>query len=158
MTRILVVDDERNVAAAFEKLLGTQGHEVVTERSAAPALERLQRDSFDLVILDIRMPGMNGLEALRQIKKDHPKLPVIIMTGEGTMETAIEATQCGAFDYQLKPFEPEEVLAVVERALEGARSIQSRMPLLRRQSSDAALRCRRFTKPSAAWPPRMSRS
>jgi nitrogen regulation protein NR(I) len=137
MTKILVVDDERNVVAAFEKLLGTQGHEVATEPRAAAALERLQRDSFDLVILDIRMPGMNGLEALREIKKDHPKLPVIIMTGQGTMETAIEATQCGAFDYQLKPFEPEEVLAVVERALEGARMMKGQIAVDPEQDAPA---------------------
>ncbi len=137
MTKILVVDDERNVAAAFEKLLGTQGHEVVTMQRAAAGLECLQRDSFDLVILDIRMPGMNGLEALRQIKKDHPKLPVIIMTGEGTMETAIEATQCGAFDYQIKPFEPEEVLAVVERALLGARMMKGQIAVDPEQDAPA---------------------
>ena len=124
MSKILVVDDERTVLSAFEKLLGTSGHEVATERRAAAALQRLRRDSFDLVILDICMPGMDGLEALRQIKHHQPQLPVIIVTGQGTMETAIEATQCGAFDYQLKPFEPEEVLAVVERALEGARMMR----------------------------------
>ncbi|MCL4853378.1 MAG: sigma-54 dependent transcriptional regulator [Bryobacteraceae bacterium] len=124
MSKILVVDDERNVLSAFEKLLGGNGHEVATERRAAAGLERLQREPFDLVILDIRMPGMDGLEALRQIKQHRPQWPVIIVTGQGTMETAIEATQCGAFDYQLKPFEPEEVLAVVERALEGARMMK----------------------------------
>jgi nitrogen regulation protein NR(I) len=124
MSKILVVDDERNVLAAFEKLLSSRGHEVTTERRAAAALERLQSESFDLVILDICMPGMNGLEALRQIKNHQPKLPVIIITGQGTMETAVEATQCGAFDYQLKPFEPEEVLGIIECALEGARMMK----------------------------------
>lgn len=137
MTKILVVDDERNVVAAFEKLLGARGHEVATERRADAALERLQHEEFDLVILDIRMPGMNGLEALRQIKKHQPKLPVIIMTGEGTMETAIEATQCGAFDYQLKPFEPEEVLAVVERALQGARMMKGHVAVGPEQDASA---------------------
>lgn len=127
MSKILVVDDERNVLSAFEKLLGTSGHEVATERRAAAGLERLQREPFDLAILDICMPGMDGLEALRQIKQQHPELPVIIVTGQGTMETAVEATQCGAFDYQLKPFEPDEVLAIVERALEGARMMKGRV-------------------------------
>jgi len=115
MSKILVVDDERNVLSAFEKLLGRSGHEVATERRAAAALDRLRHDPFDLVILDIRMPGMDGLEALRQIKQHQAQLPVIIVTGQGTMETAIEATQCGAFDYQLKPFEPEEVAAQAKR-------------------------------------------
>jgi nitrogen regulation protein NR(I) len=138
MSKILVVDDERNVLSAFERLLGTSGHEVTTERRAAAALERLQQESFDLAIFDVCMPGMTGLEALREIKNLHPKLPVIIMTGQGTMETAVEATQCGAFDYQLKPFEPEEVLATIERALEGARMMKGQIAVDPEQEAPAS--------------------
>jgi len=121
MSRILVVDDERNILAAFEDILGASGYEVAAEASAAAALERLQREPFDLVILDICMPGVDGLEALRRIKEHQLKLPVIVVTGQGTMETAIEATRRGAFDYQLKPFDPQEMLRIVQRALSGAR-------------------------------------
>jgi len=121
MSRILVVDDERNILAAFEDILRSAGHTVAAEDSAGSALERLQREPFDLVILDICMPGEDGLDALREIKKHQIKLPVIVMTGQGTMETAIEATRRGAFDYQLKPFDPREMLRIVQRALDGAR-------------------------------------
>ena len=92
MSRILVVDDERNVRSGFEEVLGSEGHEIITAHRAQAALERIEAEEFDLVILDIRMPGMSGLDALKQIKQGHPKLPVIIMTGQGTMETAVEAT------------------------------------------------------------------
>ncbi len=121
MSKILVVDDEPNMLAAFEEILGGLEHEVVTMRRADTAIEQLQGIPFDLVILDICLPGMSGLEALRHIKQRHPKLPVIVITGHGTMTTAIEATRLGAFDYQLKPIEPDEMLATIKKALEGVR-------------------------------------
>ncbi len=127
MSKILVVDDEPNILGAFQELLGAWGHEVAAESQAGPALQRLDREPLDLVILDICMPGIDGLEALRQIKKRQLKVPVIIVTGQGTMETAIEATRRGAFDYQLKPFDPEELLRTVERALSGARIMKARV-------------------------------
>src|SRR5574340_1777668 len=129
MSRILVVDDERNVLAAFEEILTSVGHEVVTSNRAAAAVEMLLDDQFDLAIFDIRMPGMNGLDALRQIKTCRPKVPVIIMTGQGTMETAIEATKLGAFDYHLKPFEPDEMLRTIDKALEGVRLMKGHVAL-----------------------------
>ncbi|MHB1035311.1 MAG: sigma-54-dependent transcriptional regulator [Pirellulales bacterium] len=129
MSRILIVDDERNVLAAFEEILTSVGYEVLTSNRAAAAIELLQSDQFDLAIFDIRMPGMNGLDALRQIKACRPKVPVIIMTGQGTMETAIEATKLGAFDYHLKPFEPDEMLRTIGKALEGVRLMKGHLAL-----------------------------
>jgi len=125
MSRILVVDDERNVLSAFREILRPEGHEVVTAPRAQEALDRLEAEQFELVILDIHMPGMNGLDALERIKQGQPRLPVIVMTGQGTMETAIEATKRGAFDYQLKPVEPAEMLETIEKALEGARLMKA---------------------------------
>ncbi len=127
MSNILVVDDERSVRAAFEDILVGSGHEVSTDRCAETALAKLEAESFDLVILDIRMPGMSGLDALDRVRATHPKLPVIVITGQGTVETAIEATKRGAFDYHLKPFEPVEMLRTVERALEAARLMKGQV-------------------------------
>ncbi len=121
MAKILVVDDERSVRQAFEEILSSKGHTVVSVRGAEDAMGSLQKDDFDLVILDICLPGMNGLDALGRIKQRQPKLPVIVMTGQGTTDTAIEATKRGAFDYQLKPFEPAEMLRTIAKALEGSR-------------------------------------
>ncbi len=129
MAKILIVDDEPNVLRAFEDLLPRRGHEVVAIRGAEDAMRRLPDGAFDLVILDIRLPGMNGLEALAQIKQLQPMLPVIIMTGQSTTNTAIEATKRGAFDYQLKPFEPAEMLQTIAKALEAARLMKGHIAL-----------------------------
>ena len=127
MSKILVIDDEPTMLAAFEEILGGLEHEVVTARRAETAIEQLQSAPVDLVILDIQLPGMSGLEALRRIKREQPKLPVVVITGHGTMSTAIEATKLGAFDYQLKPIEPDEMLATIERALAGVRLMRGQV-------------------------------
>ena len=129
MSKILVVDDESSVLSAFEDLLGSGGHEVAAARTAEAALKLLTADPFDLVVMDICLLEMDGLEALRRIKHQQPALPVIVMTGHGTMRTAIEATKLGAFDYHLKPFEPAEMLAAIEKALESTRLTRSRVVL-----------------------------
>ena len=92
-------------------------------------MRRLKDGDVDLVILDICLPGMNGLDALAQIRQIQPTLPVIVMTGQGTTDTAIEATKRGAFDYQLKPFEPAEMLQTIAKALEAARLMKGRLAL-----------------------------
>lgn len=127
MSKILVVDDEPNMLAAFEEILGGLEHEVATARRAETAIDELRRTPFDLVVLDIQLPGMSGLEALRRIKQDQPKLPVVVITGHGTMSTAIEATKLGAFDYQLKPIEPEQILTTIEKALAGVRLMRGQV-------------------------------
>ncbi|MCR4411003.1 MAG: sigma-54 dependent transcriptional regulator [Thermoguttaceae bacterium] len=121
MSRILVVDDEPSVRAAFEAVLAGLDHEVVCAAKGAEALQRLKEGPFDLVLLDVCMPGMSGLAALDRIRELQPRLPVIVMTGQGTMETAIEATRRGAFDYHLKPLDPGEMLATIDKALECSR-------------------------------------
>ena len=98
-------------------------------QTAPAALERLEAAPFDLVVTDICLPCMDGLEMLRCIKERQPGLPVIVMTGHGTMQTAVEATKLGAFDYHLKPFEPAEMLATIEKALESTRLSRSHVVL-----------------------------
>jgi nitrogen regulation protein NR(I) len=129
MSRILVVDDEPNVLKAFADILATQGHEVVAAQDAQAAFDRLKTEQIDVVVMDVCMPGTDGLEALGRLRQRLPKLPVIIMTGHGTMGTAVEATKRGAFDYQLKPFEPSEMLATIERALQGAQLVKGDLTL-----------------------------
>ena len=123
MSKILVVDDEVNVLTAFERLLSARGYAVVTASNAADALAMLEREHPQTVVLDVCMPGMSGLDALHRIRQWQPRVPVIVMTGQGTMATAIEATKRGAFDYQLKPFEPKEMLAIIDRALQAERAM-----------------------------------
>jgi nitrogen regulation protein NR(I) len=129
MAKILVVDDERNVLRAFEEILSTRGHEVVVVRGAEEAMGRLRDGNTDLVIMDVCLPGMSGLDALARIKQLQPELPVIVMTGQSTTNTAIEATKRGAFDYQLKPFEPSEMLTTIAKALDAARLMKGRVAL-----------------------------
>ena len=129
MAKILVVDDERNVRRAFEELLGRKGHVVVAVRGAEEALAAVEQEECELAILDICLPGMNGLDVLERIKERRPKLPVIVMTGQGTTKSAIEATKRGAFDYQLKPFAPAEMLQTIARALEAARLMKGQLAL-----------------------------
>ncbi|HEX3997072.1 MAG TPA: sigma-54 dependent transcriptional regulator [Pirellulales bacterium] len=129
MAKILVVDDERTVLRAFEEILPTRGHEVVAVRGAEEAMRSLKDAACDLVLMDIRLPGMNGLDALARIKEMHPALPVIVMTGRSTTHTAIEATKRGAFDYQLKPFEPSEMLKTISAALEASRLMKGHVAL-----------------------------
>ena len=121
MGQILVVDDEPAVLAAFEELLTTMGHHVQTSDRGDDALAKLRDTAPDVIVTDLCLPGWSGLDGIRQIRAMRPKTPVIIMTGYGTMETAIEATKLGAFDYQLKPFEPDSMVGAIERALETVR-------------------------------------
>ena len=156
MAKILVVDDERNVRQAFETILASKGHVVIAVRGAEEALVAVDREDCDLAILDICLPGMSGLDALQRIKEHRPKMPVIVMTGQGTTSTAIEATKRGAFDYQLKPFSTPEMLQTIARALESARLMKGNLrwgqkhPRLPTKRSWGEVRqCSRSIRPSA---------
>jgi nitrogen regulation protein NR(I) len=130
MGHILIVDDDAQLRQSFEKLLTAEGHTVKTAASGEAAISLVKAAVPDLVIMDVRMPGMSGLEAFRAIHEIEPKLPVIIMTAFGTTETAIEATKLGAFEYVLKPFENiQDILALIGQALEAGRFMRSRVEL-----------------------------
>jgi nitrogen regulation protein NR(I) len=125
LSTILIIDDDDQLRKSFEKLLMEEGYTVKSAASGEAGLDLLDGKTPDLVILDIRLPGMNGLETFQTIRKIEPKLPVIIMTAYGTTETAIEATKMGAFDYILKPFEILDMLGVIGQALEASRFMRS---------------------------------
>ncbi|MBI4803525.1 MAG: response regulator [Elusimicrobia bacterium] len=115
---ILVVDDEAPVSEMISAALSDQGYKVSIAFNGEECVKKISGDKFDLVILDIMMPGMDGIAALGEIKKLDPEVEVIMATGHGTMGTAIQSMRKGAFDYLHKPFEIKELVAVVEKALE----------------------------------------
>jgi len=117
MARILVIDDEPGICRAFEKFLGGEGHIVRTSSRAETGLTLAEAFEPDLVILDIRLPGMSGLDALKLLNESSPELPVLVVTAYGTMETAVEAVKLGAYDYLVKPLELKRTAEVIVRAL-----------------------------------------
>jgi DNA-binding NtrC family response regulator len=127
MGTILIVDDDPRVRQSFEKLLTAEGHTVCTAADGETALTMVQSHAPDMVIMDIRMPGLSGLETFKALHHIDSKLPVIIMTAFGTTETAIETTKMGAFDYVLKPFEIPDILILIDKALEAGRFMRSRV-------------------------------
>jgi nitrogen regulation protein NR(I) len=129
VSAILIIDDDDQLRRSFEKLLAAEGFSVSSAPSGEKGLQLLSENLPDLVILDMRLPGMNGLETYRAIHDVEPKLPVIIMTAYGTTETAIEATKMGAFDYVLKPFDIPDMLTVIREALEAGHFMRSTIDL-----------------------------
>ncbi|MBR9979999.1 MAG: sigma-54-dependent Fis family transcriptional regulator [Desulfatitalea sp.] len=120
MTTILIIDDDDQLRKSFARLLTKEGHSVQTAASGEAGVHLFKEQPPDLVILDVRLPGMSGLEAFQAIHEMDHRVPVIIMTAYGTTETAIEATKMGAFDFVLKPFEVPEMLTTIQQALDAA--------------------------------------
>ena len=118
MERILIVDDDLSLCHFLTKALSQKGYQVIPCHSGREALDVVRGQETDLILLDNKLPDRNGLEILKEIKRDHPKVSVIIMTAFGTTGTAIEAMRFGAFDYILKPFELDEISELVAKGLE----------------------------------------
>lgn len=119
---VLLVDDEAPFVATMKKRLTKRNLTVLSAHSGPEALDVLEREPLvDVVILDVKMPDMDGMETLRQIKEAHPAVEVIMLTGHATMETAIEGMKLGAFDYLMKPCSIEQVLDKVREAKEKRR-------------------------------------
>ncbi|MBM4301007.1 MAG: response regulator [Deltaproteobacteria bacterium] len=116
--RILLVDDEERFRANLEKMLEAQGLTVSAKASGAEALEELKLAPYDVIILDIRMPGMDGLTALGEIKKINPEVEAIILSGHASMDAAMEINRLGGYDYLMKPCPLEELLLKIEAAYE----------------------------------------
>ena len=117
LPNILVVDDEVNIVESFKQLL-KDNYKVLTATSGEEALEKVEKENLDIVLLDIRMPGMDGIEVLRRIEEMKENVDVIMVTAVNTMKTAIEAMKLGAYDYITKPFEVDEVVVSINKALE----------------------------------------
>ena len=114
---ILVVDDERSVTDLLHEDLGEEGYSCVTAGTGEDALKRLSEGNFDVVLLDLKLPGISGMDVLREAKSIHPEVAVIVVTAAGDAQTAVEAMKIGAVDYITKPFELERVNGSVEVAL-----------------------------------------
>jgi response regulator RpfG family c-di-GMP phosphodiesterase len=119
--RVLVVDDEKFIRDIIADFLGMEGYIVRTAEDGSSAVSELERARYDMVISDLKMPRMGGLDLLKEVSKAHPDTLTVIMTGFGTVETAIDAMKRGAYDYILKPFKVEEVVHIVQRGLEKRR-------------------------------------
>ncbi len=116
--KILIVDDEKVMQDSCEQILKKEGYKVKVASDGKEALRMFKEELFHVVILDIKLPGMDGIEVLSKIKEESPETPVVIMTGFASIESAVDALKSGAFDYLSKPFTPEELRISVRKALE----------------------------------------
>lgn len=116
--KILIVDDEKIIRDSFSRVLAKEGYTVEAVESGRLALEKVAEELFDIILLDLKMPGLDGLETLRELKSRDPDLVCIMITGYPTIESAVKAVKSGAYDYLTKPCDPEELRIVVARAVE----------------------------------------
>ena len=114
--KIMLVDDEERFLLTTSKLLTRKGFDVVTASSGEQCLEMLSREPVHVVILDVKMPGMDGLETLLEIKQRHPLVEVIMLTGHATVESAVEGLKSGATDYLMKPISVDDLITMAEAA------------------------------------------
>jgi len=133
--RILIVDDEEIVIRSCLRILAGDEFQVESVQDGREALKKIEENPYDVVILDIMMPNIDGLEVLRRVKETHPNVDVIMITGLSQVDTAVQAMKLGAFDYISKPFEPDELKLVVYRALERRRLLQENFTLRSEVSS-----------------------
>ncbi|MBF0111741.1 MAG: sigma-54-dependent Fis family transcriptional regulator [Desulfamplus sp.] len=125
MKKILIIDDDKQLSLSFRKILGEDGYDTHAAYSGSEGIAMVDTVSPDLVILDIRLPDMSGMEVFESIHPKYPKLPIIIITAHGTTETAIQAMKNGAFDYIYKPFDVPEMLSLIEKGIEAGRCMSS---------------------------------
>ena len=126
MTDILVVDDDQSVATAFERFLDAEGHACRLASSAGEAVRMIEQVRPDMVIMDIRMPGVDGLQALQQFRLQFPGMCIVMMTAYGTSQTSIDAIRTGAFDYLTKPLDLDQLRDVIDKAVATQRMVDGR--------------------------------
>jgi len=129
MARILIVDDQELMRDSLAATLARENHEVVSAADGPAALARLNERRFDLMICDLKMPRMTGIELLQQARRIRPEMPVVMMTAFATVSNAVEAMKLGAYDYIQKPFEADEIKLLVERTLEHSRLVRENQAL-----------------------------
>ena len=157
--KVLIAEDEDNLGAILEQFLVSRGHQVTTTRDGRAALQALRADQYDVALLDIVMPEMDGLEVLKCVREEASPPEVIIITGNGTIETAISAIRLGAYDYLSKPYRMAEIDALVRRAWEKRQLSRENALLHSRLSRVDALPeiitrfapCRRCSRSWSGW-------
>jgi len=130
--RVLIVDDEESIRSSLERLLSYEKFKTLSAPDGAAALDLVAGERVDIVLLDIKMPGMDGLEVLQKMKDLHPDLPVIIISGHGTITTAVEATKLGAFDFIEKPIDIERLLLTIRNGMSHAELARENVQLQKR--------------------------
>ena len=134
-SRILLIEDDAGLAENLREVLADEGFTVTLCVRGDDGLLRAGQDEFDVVLTDLRLPGLGGLELVRQLHESHPRLPVLLMTAHGNIETAIEATKLGAYDYVQKPFEMPELIGLLHRAAGASRLMREPVALAAESSS-----------------------
>lgn len=129
MKTVLVVDDEKSVRDSLKMILEYERYDVLVAENGEQALKAVQGSHPDVVLLDVKMAGMDGIEVLQRVREKKPELPVIMISGHGTIETAVEATKLGAFDFLPKPLDRDKLLVTIRNALHQARLLQEKQKL-----------------------------
>ena len=125
--KIMLVDDEERFLTTTQKLLSRKGYDILTASSGAEALETLRTHNVHVVILDVKMPGMDGIETLKAIKRNFPLVEVIMLTGHGTIDSAVEGLKSGATDYLTKPTDVQDLIEKAEEAFEKRQALEDKI-------------------------------
>lgn len=133
-SRILVIDDELTVCKSCDKILAEDGYAVISAQGGWKGLERARKENFDLALVDLKMPDINGMEVVETLKREYPDMPVIIMTGYSSVESAVTGMKLGAADYIPKPFTPDEMSVAVKKALQ-----QQQQHAIRRKQAEPVI-------------------
>jgi DNA-binding NtrC family response regulator len=127
--KMMLVDDEERFLATTQKLLQKKGYDVVTAGSGPDALDMLEKKNIHVVVLDVKMPGMDGIQTLREIKTRYPLTEVIMLTGHATVESAVDGLKCGATDYLMKPTDVDDLIQKAEEAFEKRQRLEEKIRL-----------------------------
>jgi len=136
--KILVVDDEESICKSVRKILSRKGYEVADALNVADAVKKMQNTPFDLVITDLMMPKTSGLELLEIVRDHYPELDVVMITGYASIESAVKAVKLGAAGYLAKPFTPDELMTVTEKALQDRKKKQTEAPAKQKAEPESA--------------------
>ncbi|MBI4664233.1 MAG: sigma-54-dependent Fis family transcriptional regulator, partial [Verrucomicrobia bacterium] len=137
--KILLIEDDAGIVGGLKKELQAEGYEVAVANRGDTGLAQAKAQPYDVVITDLKMPGLSGLELVEQLHASKPKLPILLMTAFGTTETAIEATKLGAYDYLLKPFDMPELLDLVAKSVACNRLMSEPVEMGEAQSHQSAI-------------------